>query len=150
MWRYSLLTAGGVSEPHAEWTMAAQTNIDAAIRDLASDMGTDLVVLNDDDLTPDEMRYRSLHSAVGQTAPTDHFRLVETAEQEPAVRLVARVRHPVAGSGQRRGLRPVRVLPRRAGVRRPYRLRGAGGGGRRLRVRGGGVRVCVARGPRNR
>ncbi|MEX0706658.1 MAG: hypothetical protein WD078_01745 [Woeseia sp.] len=71
--RYYLLTAGGVSEPHAEWTMAAQTNIDAAIRDLASDMGTDLVVLNDDDLTPDEMRYRSLHSAVGQTVLTNHF-----------------------------------------------------------------------------
>jgi hypothetical protein len=71
--RYYLLTAGGVSEPHAEWTQAAQANFATAMRDFADEMGTDLVVLNDDDLTPQEMRYRALHSAVGATVITNHF-----------------------------------------------------------------------------
>lgn len=71
--RYYLITAGGVSEPHAEWTQAAQANFAAAMQDFATEMGTDLIVLDDDDLTREEMRYRALHSAVGQTVLTNHF-----------------------------------------------------------------------------
>jgi len=71
--RYYLVTAGGVPEPHAEWTQAARSNVETAIRKLAADMGTDLVVLHDDDLTPAEMRYRALHEAVGATVLTHHF-----------------------------------------------------------------------------
>lgn len=71
--RYYLVTASGVSEPHAEWTTAAQQNFSKAMQDFAAEIGTDLVMLDDDDLTPAEMRYRTLHAAVGATVMSNHF-----------------------------------------------------------------------------
>ncbi len=65
--RYYLLTAGGIPEPNAEWTEAAQTNFTAAVTDYAALIGTDLKVLDKRDLSPTEVDYEELHSAVGFT-----------------------------------------------------------------------------------
>ena len=65
--RYYLLTAGGVSEPHAEWTEAAQVNFTTAMRDFAESMGTDLTIVDPDNLGATHIEYEKLHSAVGLT-----------------------------------------------------------------------------------
>ena len=46
--KYYLLTAGGVPEPHAEWTEAAETNFRVAIEDYADSIGSDLTVVDPD------------------------------------------------------------------------------------------------------
>jgi len=71
--RYYLLTAGGVPEPNAEWTTAAQENFAVAMVDFAESIGADLSVVHKDDLSRDEIRYETLHSAVGMTILTHHF-----------------------------------------------------------------------------
>jgi len=71
--RYYLVTAGGVSEPHAEWTEAAQVNFSSAVQNYAKDIGTNLVVMDDSDMTPLEVQYTKLHRAVGFTVLTNHF-----------------------------------------------------------------------------
>ena len=71
--RYYLITTGGIPEPHAEWTEAARTNFAAAVEDYAAEIGTELVVMDDADLTPTEVRYAELHEAVGLTVLTNHF-----------------------------------------------------------------------------
>ena len=75
--RYYLLTAGGVAEPHAEWTTAAQENFAAAVLDYADSIGADLTLLNKDNLGPEEIRYETLHSAVGLTVLTHHFGMLK-------------------------------------------------------------------------
>ena len=71
--RYYLVTAGGISEPHAEWTEAAQVNFSSAVQDYAKEIGTNLVVMDDSDMTPLEVQYAKLHRAVGFTVLTNHF-----------------------------------------------------------------------------
>lgn len=71
--RYYLLTAGGVPEPNAEWTTAAQENFAEATLAYAESIGADLSIVHKDDLSPDEIRYETLHSAVGMTVLTHHF-----------------------------------------------------------------------------
>ena len=71
--RYYLITAGGVPEPQAEWTLAAQENFRAAILEFADDNGTELVVREDSDLTPAEIEYNKLHEAVGAAVLSHHF-----------------------------------------------------------------------------
>jgi len=71
--RYYLLTAGGVTEPHAEWTDAAQQNFSEAVQNYAKSIGTDLVVMDDEDMTPVEIEYSKLHGAVGFTVMANHF-----------------------------------------------------------------------------
>ena len=71
--RYYLLTAGGVSEPHAEWTEAAQANFTTAIQDFAETIGTDLTIVDRDNLGAAHIRYEKLHSAVGLTILTHQF-----------------------------------------------------------------------------
>jgi hypothetical protein len=71
--RYYLITAGGVPEAHAEWTEAARANFSVAVQDFATKIGTDLVVMSDDDMSPVEISYSELHSAVGLTVLTNHF-----------------------------------------------------------------------------
>jgi hypothetical protein len=65
--RYYLLTAGGVPEPHAEWTEAAQANFATAIQDFADSIGTDLSIIDRDNLGETHFQYEKLHSAVGLT-----------------------------------------------------------------------------------
>ena len=71
--RYYLLTAGGVAEPHAEWTEAAQTNFTVAIEDFAGSIGTDLTIIDRDNLGATHIRYEKLHSAVGLTILNHQF-----------------------------------------------------------------------------
>jgi hypothetical protein len=71
--RYYLLTAGGVSEPHAEWTTAAQQNFADAALAYSDSIGADMTLLDADDLSADEIRYETLHSAVGMTMLQHYF-----------------------------------------------------------------------------
>lgn len=71
--RYYLLTTGGIPEPHAEWTAAAKENFSVAIRDYADSIGSDLKILDESNLSPLEIRYEELHSAVGFTVISNYF-----------------------------------------------------------------------------
>lgn len=71
--RYYLLTAGGVSEPHAEWTEAAQANFTTATQDFAESIGTDLAIVDRDNLGATHILYEKLHSAVGLTILQHQF-----------------------------------------------------------------------------
>ena len=71
--RYYLLTAGGVSEPHAEWTEAAQTNFTAATQEFAESIGTDLIIVDRDNLGENHIQYEKLHSVVGLTILNHQF-----------------------------------------------------------------------------
>ena len=71
--RYYQISAGGIAEPHAEWTSAAQTNFAASVAAYADRIGTELVVMDDSDLTQDEIRYNKLHEVVGTTVLVNHF-----------------------------------------------------------------------------
>jgi len=71
--RYYLVTAGGVTEPNAEWTESAQANFLAATLDYAESMGATLKAVDKGDLGEDEIRYETLHSAVGSTIMNNYF-----------------------------------------------------------------------------
>lgn len=71
--RYYLLTAGGLPEPHAEWTSAAQENFTNAATEFARTIGSDMTVLDADDLGETEFEYERLHAAVGNTILDHHF-----------------------------------------------------------------------------
>jgi hypothetical protein len=71
--RYYLVTAGGMREPHADWTEAARSNFRSAMIDYSKGIGTELIVLDDSDMTPDQVRYSKLHAAVGNSVLTHHF-----------------------------------------------------------------------------
>ncbi|MCI0517059.1 MAG: hypothetical protein L0Y45_04420 [Woeseiaceae bacterium] len=71
--RYYLLTAGGVPEPHAEWTEAAQANFTEALTQYAASIGSNLKVLDKRNLSPQEVDYEELHSAVGFTILNNYF-----------------------------------------------------------------------------
>ena len=72
--KYYLLTVGGVSEPHREWTELAQQNFSVALQEYAARIGTDLVTIDSaTSLGDEEEKYRKLHSAVGLTLQQHHF-----------------------------------------------------------------------------
>lgn len=71
--RYYLVTAGGVPEPHAEWTEAARRNFSIAVQDFAGSIGTELRVVDGTDMSPVEVQYSKLHKAVGTMAMFHHF-----------------------------------------------------------------------------
>ena len=71
--RYYLLTAGGLPEPRADWTKSAQENFTNATTSFAQSIGTDLTILDPDDIGETEIAYEQLHSAVGMTILTHHF-----------------------------------------------------------------------------
>jgi hypothetical protein len=71
--KYYLLTAGGVPEPNADWTDAAQENFAEAIEDYAASIGTDLKILDKRNLSQTEIQYEELHSAVGYTIINNYF-----------------------------------------------------------------------------
>jgi len=75
--KYYLLTAGGVPEPNKEWTDAAQANFTAAIIDFSESMGSDLKIIDPDNIGETEIEYEALHSAVGITILNHHFGLVK-------------------------------------------------------------------------
>jgi hypothetical protein len=71
--KYYLLTAGGVPEPNAEWTEAAQTNFTEAVTEYAASIGTNLTLVDKSNLSPTEINYEELHSAVGFTILDNYF-----------------------------------------------------------------------------
>ena len=71
--RYYLLTASGVPEANVEWTEAAKTNFSKALLDYADTIGADVKTISADNMSPDEIQYETLHSAVGLTLMTHHF-----------------------------------------------------------------------------
>lgn len=75
--RYYLLTAGGVPEPHAEWTEAARTNFTSATEQFAESIGTDLKLVDPDNIGETEVRYEKLHAAVGNSVITHHFGMMK-------------------------------------------------------------------------
>ncbi len=75
--KYYLLTTGGVPEPHAEWTEQARANFSVALENFAAGLGTDLTVMDPDNLSDTEVEYELLHSAVGLTVLTNHFGMMK-------------------------------------------------------------------------
>ena len=71
--RYYLLTAGGIPEPNAEWTEAAQANFDTAMRSYATEIGADIRMIDKHDMTPEQIAYETLHSTVGTSLLNHHF-----------------------------------------------------------------------------
>jgi hypothetical protein len=71
--RYYLLTAGGTSEPHEEWTTAAQTNFRNEVLAFAASRDSDVIEVDRDSLTDDEIEYETLHSAVGLSLLIHHY-----------------------------------------------------------------------------
>jgi hypothetical protein len=71
--RYYLLTAGGIPEPHAEWTAAAEENFTIAVKEYAESIGTDLKILDQANMSSLENKYEELHSAVGMTVISSYF-----------------------------------------------------------------------------
>ena len=71
--RYYLLTASGIPEANAEWTEAAKTNFSKALLEYADGIGANVRTISADNMSPDEIQYETLHSAVGLTLLTHHF-----------------------------------------------------------------------------
>jgi hypothetical protein len=72
--KYYLLTAGGVPQPHGEWTEAARRNFQEALVQFADSRGTDLVEIPETtELDEVEISYQKLYSAVGMTILQNHF-----------------------------------------------------------------------------
>lgn len=75
--KYYLLTASGVPEPNVEWTTAARENFQVAMTDYAASIGTELEFISQDSLSENEIRYESLHSAVGSSLLNHHFGMMK-------------------------------------------------------------------------
>lgn len=72
--KYYLLTAGGMTEPHADWTAAAQKNFVVAVQEYAARRGSDLVVMDSSQPMGElETQYERLHGAVGNTVLANYF-----------------------------------------------------------------------------
>ncbi len=72
--KYYLLTASGVTQPHAEWTLAAKQNFADALTAYANERGTDVVTISDSDQQGSaQIAYSKLHAAVGLTIRINHF-----------------------------------------------------------------------------
>lgn len=72
--KYYLLTASGVTEPHAEWTMAARRNFAKALKAYADERGTDVVTIGESEQPGvAEIAYSKLHGAVGYTVQVNYF-----------------------------------------------------------------------------
>jgi hypothetical protein len=72
--KYYLLTAGGLTEPHADWTAAAQRNFVAAVQGYATERGSNLIVMDSSQpLGELESQYARLHGAVGNTVLANYF-----------------------------------------------------------------------------
>jgi len=63
----SLLTAGGIEEPKAEWTVTAKGHITPALRDLLKTDNVSIVEYRGQDIEPRHVQLVKLHDAVGRT-----------------------------------------------------------------------------------
>ena len=71
--KYFLLTAGGVAQPHAEWTKAARRNFSDSLHAYADARNIKTIVLEEDRLGTTEIAYQKLYSAVGASILAHHF-----------------------------------------------------------------------------
>lgn len=72
--KYYLLTAGGVPQPHAEWTEAARVNFFRSLRAYAAENDVVVITLPDDaELSEVEVSYQKLYSAVGSSILSHHY-----------------------------------------------------------------------------
>ena len=72
--KYYLITAGGLPQPHAEWTEAARINFSQSLRDYAFERRVDIVALPDqEELTELEISYQKLYSAVGSSILSHYY-----------------------------------------------------------------------------
>lgn len=72
--KYFLLTAGGVAQPHAEWTEAARRNFSNSLQAYADERNIKTITLKEEDqLTDTEIAYQKLYSAVGTSILVHHF-----------------------------------------------------------------------------
>ena len=71
--KYYLVTSGGIPEPHVEWTEAAEANFSSAIQDFATSIGTDLTIIDRNNIGATHIEYEKLHSAVGMTILDHQF-----------------------------------------------------------------------------
>ena len=76
--KYYLLTAGGVSEPHAEWTEAARKNFSTALQEYAKEHNINIITPPiDRQLDDTEVMYQKLYSAVGTSILIHHFGMMK-------------------------------------------------------------------------
>ena len=72
--KYYLLTTGGVSQPHADWTEAAQKNFSNALKGYAEERDIKIILPStDQQLSDEEITYQKLYSAVGTSILIHHF-----------------------------------------------------------------------------
>lgn len=72
--RFYLMTASGMTEPHAGWTAAARENFAKAIVAEGAARNADLVIYDEGAaLSELESSYAKLHAAVGSTVLQNHF-----------------------------------------------------------------------------
>ncbi len=71
--RYYLVTASGVPEANAEWTESAKINFSKALLDYAESIGANVTTIAADNMSPAEIQYETLHSAVGLTLLQHYF-----------------------------------------------------------------------------
>ncbi|MDJ0779388.1 MAG: hypothetical protein QNJ85_16090 [Gammaproteobacteria bacterium] len=83
--KYYLLTAGGVPEPHAEWTDAARRNFAASLQAYADDNQIQIIRMPDQDqLSDTEISYQKLYSAVGSSVLSHHFGAIKLPTKQGA------------------------------------------------------------------
>ena len=72
--KYYVLTAGGLTEPQADWTAQARVNFTNALTAYAAERDADVVQAPaSDDPSSAVTRYEKLHAAVGSTILINHF-----------------------------------------------------------------------------
>ncbi len=66
--KFYLLTAGGLPEPHAEWTAAARANFLDSVTAFGQERGVEVVRMDEGvPMSDEELAYERLHAAVGVT-----------------------------------------------------------------------------------
>ena len=76
--KYYLLTGGGVSEPLAEWTEAANKNFSSALQEYAKERNIKIITPPiDRQLDDTEVMYQKLYSAVGTSILIHHFGIMK-------------------------------------------------------------------------
>ena len=82
--KYYLLTAGGLTEPHADWTTSAQHNFVTAVQTYAEERGSNLIVMDySQPLGELETRYDRLHGAVGMVKSGDELYVIMYLAADP-------------------------------------------------------------------
>ncbi len=80
--RYYLLTAGGVPQPHDEWTTAAETNFRNEVLSFAAAREANIVEADRDGLSEEEIVYETLHSAVGTSLLIHHYGILKLPSKD--------------------------------------------------------------------